>query len=103
MKIVLIDNDLLIRKSWEFAANKCATPFESFSCVDDFLSSEASQNTNTIIYIDYELDDDVLGTNAAKVLFERGFTNITLATGHSSDEITLPDFFEGIVGKRPPF
>ncbi|MFT6630600.1 MAG: FixJ family two-component response regulator [Bacteriovoracaceae bacterium] len=103
-KYVLIDNDLLIRKSWEFAASKAGIDLTTFSSVSEFLNTAQSfPSASTTIYIDLELDDGLLGTIEAKKISDLGFPKIILATGHSSDSVILPSYFFDIVGKRAPF
>jgi hypothetical protein len=103
-KIVLIDNDLLIRKSWEFAATKSQITFNSFSSVAEFLKcADKFPIDSTVIYIDLELDDNLLGTVEAKKIYELGFPEIILATGNAPETIELPSYFLKIIGKRAPF
>lgn len=100
---VLIDNDKLIRMSWELSAKKENVNLSTFSCVDDFLKKSEEFIHDSIIYIDHELDNNLFGTIEAKKIFDLGFYDIYLATGHSPSEINLPSYFKGICGKRPPF
>ena len=103
-KYVLIDNDILIRKSWEFAASKAGIDLTTFSSVPAFIGTAQNFPTaSTIIYVDLELDDGLLGTIEAKKISDLGFPKIILATGHSSDSVNLPSYFFKIIGKRAPF
>ena len=103
-KFILIDNDKIIRMSWEIAAKKAAINLSTFSNSQDFFEKESTFTShNTIIYIDYELDNGVNGIEEAKKIFDLGYKEIFLATGYQGDDIVKPDYIKEIVGKRAPF
>jgi len=103
LKIVLIDNDSLIRKMWEMAAKKAAVDLSTFKSVEDFIDVCDQYPIESQIYIDYELDDEKLGTIEAKLLFERGFADLSLATGHDPKDLDIPVYIKNVIGKRSPF
>ena len=103
MNYYLIDDDLLIRKSWEFAAKKADVKFQSFESVDDFIKASKTFMPESLIYIDQDLGDGALGVEQAKKISDLGFHNIFLATGHDPDTIEKPTYIVKITGKKPPF
>lgn len=100
---VLIDNDELIRMSWQMSAQKSKQSLFVFSNTQDFVLESSKFSKQTTIYIDYELDDNKNGLEESKSLFDLGFKSIYLATGYTASTIKLPEHIIGIVGKRPPF
>jgi hypothetical protein len=102
-KFVLIDNDKLIRMSWEMAAKKSNSQLSVFSNADDFLKVADQYSKETYIYIDYELDDGKNGVEEAGRISALGFPLIYLATGYTGSDINLPKYILEIVGKRAPF
>lgn len=97
--IVLIDDDLLIRKSWQMAFAKAGQDFLAFDSVEAFLESSDIPKDATV-YIDYQLGQGQLGTIASKELYERGYQQLYLSTGYELAE--HPEWIQGVVGKRPP-
>lgn len=45
----------------------------------------------------------VRGEDCAKLLFDKGFIDVHLATGHSRDRFSQMPWIKSIVGKEPPF
>ena len=103
MQYYLIDDDLLIRKSWEFAAKKAKVNFQSFSSPAMFMDCCEHFPKDSLIYIDQELSDGMLGTIEAKQIAELGFINLYLATGHDPITLEKPSYIIKITGKKPPF
>jgi hypothetical protein len=60
-------------------------------------------NNNTIIYIDSELGDTLSGQVFAKEIYDHGFKQIYLATGHPSENFGDFPWIKSVVGKTPPF
>lgn len=100
---ILIDNDFLVRKTWEFQAKKAEVNLNTFQSVDDFLNHSKDIDLEVFIYIDSELDDEKLGEIEAKKIFDEGFKKLYLATGKQFDSNKLPEYFLGIASKYPPF
>ena len=101
--LVLIDNDPLVITTWKFIGkkrNKKILAFDSFVCAE----KEIEKLPRTVpIYIDSDLGTEIPGEEYAKILYEQGFVNIYLATGHRSSRFKSMDWIKGIVGKEPPF
>lgn len=105
MKVsILIDNDILIHKSWEFAAKKAGLKLFCFFDIDSFLDKKEDYPLeSTFIYIDSELDHGILGEVEAIRIFEQGYRNLFLASGKKFVEDELPHYIKGTVSKRSPF
>ena len=101
--IVYIDNDMLMLKSWEFAARRKDVKLFLFSSVDEFLENHSEIPKDSEIYIDSELDDGKLGEVEGIKIHDIGFEKLYLATGKDAEDVSLPDCFLGVVGKRAPF
>lgn len=102
-KIVLIDDDELIRMSWQMAANKANIQVLLFQSIDEFLNVSHEISTDVEIYVDSNLSDGIKGEVESKKIFEQGFKKIYLATGYSKDTIDKPEWIIEIIGKRPNF
>lgn len=100
---VLIDNDMLVRKTWEFQAQKNNVTLQTFKDVDSFLEMCHEFSKETFIYLDSELDDGKLGEIEGRKIADMGFSKIHLATGKKVDKSTLPDFIMAVASKYPPF
>lgn len=99
--IVLIDDDLLIRKSWEMAAKKADLGLSTYASVALFMKN--SHEKSDTIYIDHDLGDTKNGLEWAFELKAQGFNEIYLATGHNPENFSDTSAVKGIIGKRPPF
>jgi hypothetical protein len=102
-QIVFIDDDKLIRTFWEQRASEVGVRLSSYESVVDFIKNSSQFDKDTVIYIDSTLDHEVLGEVESKKIFDKGFTNLYLATGKQASEIEKPFWIKEIVGKRPSF
>ena len=82
---VLIDDDALVHMNWEDTAAAAGIELKAFKDPAGFLSNLESFPKGTPIYIDSELGNDIKGENIAVDLRKKGFTNITLETGHDPE------------------
>ena len=100
---VLIDDDMLVHMTWEMVAEANGISLKAFKEPKEFLKTIAILPKSTPIYIDAELGNDINGEDIAKDLHAKGFTNLTLSTGHAPEEFAcLPPWLK-IIGKEPPF
>ena len=102
-KFVFIDDDDIMRKIWRFAADEVGGDITTYASFDLFLSEISHYDKNTIIYIDSDLGPGMKGEVYAKQLYDRGFTEIHLATGYSKEQFGLMPWIKTIVSKTPPF
>lgn len=97
--LALIEDDDLIRRMWRQQANERRLTLAIFSSVDEFL--DARLPTSLPVYVDQYLGKGMLGTKEAERLYERGYSNIHLATA----DVTIsdvPHFFKSVRNKDFP-
>ncbi len=100
---VLIDNDKFVKLSWSLKDKKNGDSFLSFPTVDSFLSQAETLPSNSIIYIDSNLDHGIKGEVEAQRISALGFSNIHLCTGYDDIDIKEFPWIKSIVGKSCPF
>lgn len=100
---ILIDNDELVRLTWEFKANKKGINFKSFPSYESFKLLLHTLSKDSNIYLDSELGNNIKGEVIAQELNLLGFSNIYMATG--SDEVHFKNFtfLKGVRDKAPPW
>ena len=101
--LVFIDDDEMMRMAWTFAAEESGKSISTYSSFDEFINEIDNYNKKTIIYIDSDLGDNIKGEICAKYLFDKGFSEINLATGHPKDRFSHIPWIKTVVGKEPPF
>lgn len=101
--LVLIDDDISLASSWVFRGLQCHKNVETFNTVNEFKINIDRISKNIPIYIDSELGGQVKGEHFAKELFESGFANIYLSTGHDPSSFPSMPWIKSIVSKEPPF
>jgi FixJ family two-component response regulator len=101
--IVFIDDDEMMRKTWIFAADDAGKKISTYPSFDDFTKEINIYDKNTVIYIDSDLGNNIRGELCAKYLFDKGFTEIHVATGYPKDRFNSMPWIKSIVGKEPPF
>ena len=67
------------------------------------MDSIGSIGKKSNIYIDFNLGDELTGTELAKELHSRGFHNLYLCTGYEKNDFQPMNYIKDIVGKEPPF
>ena len=101
---ILIDDDKLIRMSWVMAAKKANVQVRVFESVDEFIENAPElDKDSTRVFIDSDLGNGLKGEIEAEKIYQLGFKNIHMATGHSADDLDLPDFIVSVQGKKAPF
>jgi DNA-binding NtrC family response regulator len=99
-KIIFIDDDPLILKSWEMSAQAKNITIHTFQSIDEFLKNNFSKDIP--IYIDSNLSDNLKGEQESQKLFELGYTELFLATAHDPETIEKPQWIKEVIGKRFP-
>lgn len=99
---VLLDNDELIRLTWESKAKKCGINLTCFSKSTDLFSQLDQFPQDTVFYIDSVLDHEK-GEDIAKILFNLGYKNLIICSGHSEEKFSHLKFIIKVIGKNPPF
>lgn len=100
--VVLDDEDLQIR-SWQFAAIQKGKKILTFSKSDEFLSALSNIDHQSCIFIDSILSESTKGEDIATKVNAMGFTNIYMSSGHDPSYFKDMKFLKGIIGKTPYF
>lgn len=100
---VLIDDDPLVRRTWEIAAPKVGKRFKAFASTAEFLKAAKTVDRVTPIYVDSMLADGELGEDQSHRIYELGFREIYLATGYDKERFRELAHLRGVVGKAPPW
>ena len=100
--IVLLDDSILITKTWEIEAIKHDKKIVCFNCVNIFNSYLHIFNKTTRFYLDSNLGED-RGENIAKELHNKGFLNLYITTGYEQNEFCNLPYIKGVIGKDPSF
>ncbi|MEY4616398.1 MAG: hypothetical protein RJB66_1358 [Pseudomonadota bacterium] len=100
----LIDDDPLIRLTWDLAAKDSGSTIVSFDSFEAFKASSAKIAKETPISVDVNLGNVTRGTDVARALNNMGYQRIYLATGYASGSIgDVPPFVIAVHGKDPAF
>jgi signal transduction histidine kinase len=102
VNMILIDDDELIRLSWEMKAQMIGKSIKTFSTFNDFKNLMPQIDRSSEIFIDSELGADLKGEEVAKILFEQGFKSIHLCTGYSPEDFAPMPWIKSIRGKAFP-
>ena len=101
---VLVDDDILVRMTWEISAQMNGKKLIVFASPTEFFEELKRFDLYTPIYIDANLGDGIRGEDFARQLRALGFTELYLATGYDSSYFSgASGLFNGIVGKEPPW
>lgn len=101
--IVLIDDDELVRLTWESKAKRQSIDLKTFASYELFLREKSSIGKDVKIFIDSELGNNVKGEEVAALLYKEGFSDISMSTGHSQDRFANLSFLKDVISKSPPF
>lgn len=97
-KIVLIDDDALVRFNWKRQGQNSDISVHTFENMSDFLQIKNKYHRDTPIFIDSNLGEEK-GEILSKKLVQSGFTKIILTTGAPEKSITNKEWISKIVGK----
>ncbi len=99
---VLLDDDMLVHMNWKLAAKAAGVNMKAYKIPEDFIAGIETLPKDTPIYIDSDLGDGIKGENIAKELHAKGFTGLTMATGHGPEEFAHLPWLK-VTGKEPPW
>lgn len=103
LDLIFIDDNTTLRNCWQLAAESNGKSILTFASITEFEKVLDHVDPNTPLYIDSELSGGIKGEECAKELFERGFREIYLATGHPADHFDPMPWIRAISDKYPPF
>ncbi len=98
---VLLDDDLLVHMNWKMAAKAAGVDLKAYKTPEDFAVGLAPLSKDTHVYIDSDLGNGIKGEDIAVDLNHKGFTNITMATGHGPEKFLHLPWLK-VTGKEPP-
>lgn len=104
-EVIYIEDDKYLRMGWEKEAKKAGVNLIAIESPEKFIEIENQLcKQSSKIYIDQNYDDlsPIKGIDFAKELHEKGYENLYLATGYSSDSLNCPDWLE-VTGKESPW
>ncbi len=100
---VLVDDDVLVRLSWQHAARAAGKKLICFASPEGVLREVASLPRSTPVYADQDLGQGRRGVDLLQALRDLGFSALHLATGYSAEQLRPPPWIQGVVGKDPPW
>lgn len=100
---ILIDDDPLVRKTWQVAADLAKKHLRVFASANKFFLEAESLSRDIPVYIDAALGNDSRGEIESRLIHALGFRDIYLATGHKVEEFSAYSHLRGVVGKSPPW
>jgi len=101
-QVVLLDDDMLVHMNWKLAAKAAGVGLKAYKTPKDFAAGIETLPKDTPVYIDSDLGSDIKGEDIAKDLHEKGFTDITMATGHAPEKFAHLPWLK-VAGKEPPW
>ena len=99
---VLLDDDMLVHMNWKLAAKAADVELRAYKIPEDFTACIEALPKDTPIYIDSDLGNGIKGENIAKELYNNGYSNIAMATGHGPEEFAHLPWLK-VTGKEPPW
>jgi signal transduction histidine kinase len=102
--LVHIDDDELMRMSWEFNAKKAGKKIMSLKDPEGVREKLKEIPKETLFYIDSYLGENVIsGQELAKELFEMGYENLYMSTGYEANNFDNMPWIKGVIGKEAPW
>lgn len=101
--VVFIDDDKIITDIWIDSAKDADINLSVFHNPHEFISKMNQYPKDTVIYIDSCLGENLNGEVFAKMIFDEGYTNITLATGYPKEKFKHIFWVKDIIEKYPPW
>ena len=102
-KALIVDDDGLVRMNWRVAAEGMGKDLRVFGNPGEFLGALEGFSKETAIYLDSELGEGIRGEEIVREVYEKGFRNLYLTTGHSPETFPAMPWIKKIVGKGPPW
>lgn len=102
--VVLLDDDTNIHELWKIAGQRYDRRVFCFKRPAELLNALSNISLDTPIYVDVNLgEDEMSGEEFSRILFNKGYQNLYLATGSASDKFESSNWIKLVVGKRPPW
>ncbi|SFM08423.1 sensor histidine kinase [Legionella jamestowniensis] len=101
--IILIDDDEMMRCTWELAADAAGVEIATYSSFEKLEKELCQFDKNSLIFIDSHLGNNINGQDCAKQLYNLGYHNLHLTTGYPTIDIKKSYWLRSVIGKEPPF
>ncbi len=102
LRAVLLDDDPLVHMNWRMAARAAGAELKCFRTPEEFTAAAGALPRDIPLYIDSELGNGIRGEDIAKDLRDKGFSDITMATGHDASRFAGLPWLK-VAGKEPPW
>jgi len=102
LSAVLLDDDPLVHMNWRMAAKAAGAELKAYKTPQELLAAAETLPRDIPLHIDSELGDGEKGEDIAKELHDKGFTDITMATGHDAGKFAHLPWLK-TAGKEPPW
>ena len=99
---VLLDDDMLVHMNWKMVAKTAKVALKAYSKPEGFTITMENMPKDTPVYIDSDLGNGIKGEDIAKDLYNKGFSDITMTTGHSPEKFAHLPWLK-VSGKEPPW
>ena len=99
---ILLDDDMLVHMNWKLAAKAAGVELKAYKTPEELSAGAENLPKNIPIYIDSDLGNNTKGEDIAIELRDKGFTCITMATGHGADKFAHLPWLK-VTGKEPPW
>jgi len=100
---ILIDDDIIIRMSWQRAAQEKGKKLFVFAEPEDFLSQMSAWDRSIAVYVDSNLGKNILGEQVARKIYDFGFTQVYICTGYPPAQFSHLTWLREVVGKQAPW
>ena len=100
--VLLLDDDMLVHMNWKLAAKAAGVELKAYKTPEELSAGAENLPKDTPVYIDSDLGNNIKGEDIAIELRDKGFTDLTMATGHGPEKFAhLPWLI--VTGKEPPW
>jgi len=99
---ILLDDDMLVHMNWKLAAKAAGVELKAYKTPEELSAGAENLPKDTPVYIDSDLGNNIKGEDIAIELRDKGFTDITMATGHGADKFAHLPWLK-VTGKEPPW
>ncbi len=105
LSVILIDDDPLVRKTWESSGSRFGRSVFTYGSVGEFLLNASRFSLLSEVYVDSNLGEGRRGEIEALDIAARGFKRIYLATGYEAMHFdkAATQHIVRVTGKSPPW
>ena len=101
-ELVLIDDDDLIRMTWEMVSSNRGDTLCFFDSCTAFIEGQKKPSKENPIFIDWSMSEENLLRSFIRELYEQGYQKLYITTGFDPSTIEKPAEIQKIVSKEYP-